>query len=179
MSGPPEFNIPKIPDEAYMNADAKDDNTYNDNDNINDNENNEIEYEEGSDSDDDDEIDYENAAIVMDNGSGMIKAGFAGDDNPRTAFPSVIGRPKHKVSMAGMGKKDIYVGDEAEAKRGILQLKYPIKHGIVVNWDELERIWHHAFYNELRVSPEEHAILTTESPLNPKSNREKMTQMLV
>lgn len=42
-------------------------------------------------------MDEEIAALVVDNGSGMCKAGFAGDDAPRAVFPSIVGRPRHQV----------------------------------------------------------------------------------
>ena len=78
--------------------------------------------------------------LVIDNGSGMCKAGFSGDEAPRSVFPSVVGRPKYKVQIVGGNTKDVFVGDEACSRAGVLILKYPIEHGIVTNWDDMEKI---------------------------------------
>jgi len=117
-------------------------------------------------------------ALVIDDGSGMIKAGFAGDDAPRAVFPSVIGRPFYDTAMCGMGKRDFHVGDEALVRCGALTMKYPIEHGIITNFDDMEKLWHHTFYNELRIAPEEHPVLLTEPFKNPKRCREKTTEMM-
>lgn len=109
--------------------------------------------------------------VIIDNGSGMIKYGFAGNENPRNAFPTTVGKlPSHANS-------DIYIGNDAYSKAGVIILRYPIEHGIVKNWDDMEKIWHHTFEKELKIDPAEHPVLITEAMRNPTSNREKMIQI--
>mmetsp|Transcript_31423 Transcript_31423/g.56985 ORF Transcript_31423/g.56985 Transcript_31423/m.56985 type:complete len:384 (+) Transcript_31423:32-1183(+) len=120
-----------------------------------------------------------NQPVVIDNGSGMMKAGFAGDDNVKLVHPSFVGRPKHQRVMAGAAEGnsgDIFVGSKAEEYRGILSLKYPMEHGIVNHWDDMELIWRHVF-SEMKVNAEEHPVLLTEAPLNPRKNREKAAEI--
>jgi actin beta/gamma 1 len=118
-------------------------------------------------------------AIVCDNGTGVVKAGFGGDQVPRTVFPSMIGYPKKsKYVLKGMNMRDVYVGRDADRKRGILRIEYPLEHGIVKNWDDMTALWDHTFNDRLRVDPSKHPVLLTEAPLNPKANREKMCEIM-
>ena len=116
--------------------------------------------------------------VIIDIGSSYVKAGFSGEDGPRAVFSNVVGRPKAPGIMIGSEQKDYFVGSEAEEKRGSLILRHPVEHGIVEDWDDFEKVLHHTFTNELRVNPEEHNVLITETALNPKVNREKLTQIL-
>ena len=85
-------------------------------------------------------------------------------------------------------ERDRYIGSQAvsnlgrlirivqDKSRGLLKLSYPMEHGVVQNWDDMEAVWRHCF-DELKVNPREHPILLTEPPLNPISNRIKTAQM--
>ena len=118
----------------------------------------------------------ENPAVVIDNGSGMIKAGIAGEDAPKAYFPSIVGVPKYD-KIHGADEKDFYIGQEAVKKRGVLSLEYPIETGIVKNWDFMTKIWHYTYHNELKIDPQDQPVLLTEAPLNPKQNREEMIEI--
>eukprot|EP00929_Paragymnodinium_shiwhaense_P122502 TRINITY_DN95307_c0_g1_i1.p1 TRINITY_DN95307_c0_g1~~TRINITY_DN95307_c0_g1_i1.p1 ORF type:complete len:382 (-),score=64.84 TRINITY_DN95307_c0_g1_i1:113-1258(-) len=117
-----------------------------------------------------------NQPVVIDNGSGMMKAGFAGEETVKCAFPSFVGRPRHLRVMAGATEGDIFIGDKAHDLRGILSLKYPMRHGIVEDWNDMELVWRH-IYSEMKVVAEEHPVLLTEAPLNPRKNREKAAEI--
>ncbi|XP_060576248.1 actin, cytoplasmic-like [Ruditapes philippinarum] len=119
-------------------------------------------------------------AVVIDNGSHLCKAGFAGDDAPRSIIPPLIGRPRYMYEnwMVGMDGKDAFIGDEIQNKRDVLAINQPIKKGIITDWDDMEKIWQYIFDKELHVSPEHHPVLLTDVPLNPKINREKMCEIM-
>jgi len=125
-------------------------------------------------------LDEEAEALVVDNGSGTVKAGFAGEDAPKVMFSTTVGYTKHKSTVVGMGDKECFVGSEAQEKRGTLILKKPIVKGMISNWEDMEHVWHHTFFQELRVNPSDDigCVLLTEAPLNAKDNREKMTQVM-
>jgi len=160
--------------------------------------------------------------IIVDNGTGLMKAGFSGDDTPFTVVSNLVGRPKSRKiareivikalkqsGCSGASAADDFaamvpadfealdisdgdkesmlavhgqmfeylVGEEASAHLGQLKLSYPIQHGVVENWADMEKIWDHLYNNELRITPEEHMVMLTEAALNPKANRERTAQM--
>jgi len=97
-----------------------------------------------------------NAPIVIDNGSGTIRAGFAGDDLPKCYFPSFVGRPKHLRVLAGALEGDVFIGEKAAKDfRGLLKIRYPLEHGIVTDWDDMERIWSYVYEQGLKTLSEE------------------------
>ncbi|SGY25745.1 BQ5605_C018g08662 [Microbotryum silenes-dioicae] len=121
--------------------------------------------------------------IVIDNGTGFVKCGYAGSNFPSHTFPSLIGRPILRTEERGSTTEtanitDIMVGDAASEYRSYLQLTQPMEHGIVRNWDDMKLIWDHAFYDKLQIDPRGKSILLTDPPMNPVKNREKMCEIM-
>ena len=118
--------------------------------------------------------------IVLDNGTGISKNGYAGEDQPRSVFPTLIGYPKYENIFPEYKHytRQYYIGEEAMELKGLMELTFPIEHGKVDDWTAMEKIWHYTFYTDLRIDPSEHPVLLTEAPLNPRSNRERIAEIM-
>eukprot|EP01064_Diplonema_japonicum_P037875 TRINITY_DN9004_c0_g1_i1.p1 TRINITY_DN9004_c0_g1~~TRINITY_DN9004_c0_g1_i1.p1 ORF type:complete len:376 (+),score=54.52 TRINITY_DN9004_c0_g1_i1:50-1177(+) len=115
--------------------------------------------------------------VVLDNGTGVIKAGFGGEDMPKCLLQNIVGRPKHPAVMPGGAiQGDTTVGEAVDHHRGVLRLSYPMEHGHVTNWSDMEAVWNHLF-GMLDVSIKEHPVLLTEAPLNSHENKEKAAEI--
>ena len=112
----------------------------------------------------------------MSQGSGLLKAGFAGSELPKALFPALVGRTKYPRVMAGAAEADLFVGDAAREQRGVLRLSHPIAHGVVVDWEDMSAVWQHAFA-ELGVAQDQHPVLLTEAALNPRAGRGKAAEL--
>ncbi|MCQ2816224.1 MAG: rod shape-determining protein [archaeon] len=118
------------------------------------------------------------ATVIIDLGSGLIKAGFGGEDGPRSIFKSVVGVPIKPGLLVKMEQKERYIGNEAIEKVEIMNFVSPIKRGEVADWEKFETLLHYLFYNEMKIVPEEASILVTECPLTTKENRRKLSELL-
>ena len=113
-------------------------------------------------------------AIVIDTGAGECKAGFARYDTPQLIFPSLIGRPKDKNDTK---LNEYYIDTKLQENRQSLDVKYAFESGHV-NWTDVEILWQHVF-SELQTSPKEQPVFLTQPSLNPKTNQEEMTQIML
>ena len=120
-------------------------------------------------------------AVVIDNGTGYTKMGYAGNCEPSFIIPSLLGhKDPQKVGKAWKGVEDLdyWIGDEAVARSTEYTTNYPIRHGIVENWDNMERYWQRCIFKYLRCDPQEHNFLLTEPPLNTPENRELTAEIM-
>ncbi|KAM7169302.1 actin, cytoplasmic-like [Macrochelys suwanniensis] len=113
-------------------------------------------------------------AVVIDTGTGYTKSGLAGDEKPRSILPSCVGVPKIRTKNSPL----YYIGESIPRRSSEVITNMVMTHGVVTDWDALEMLWHHIFYTELGVCPEELAVLVTDAPLSPTTNREKMAELL-
>ncbi|CAO2584035.1 ACT12 [Lemmus lemmus] len=114
--------------------------------------------------------------LICDYGSGVSKVGFAGSEAPLAVFPTILGKLKHNNLLVGVEEKDWFIGAEAQNNLVKLNLHYPITRGAITNWDNVEKIWHHSFYQVLHIAPEQHPVMITEPPLNSTAVKCRMTQ---
>ncbi|KAG8918984.1 Arp2/3 complex subunit, actin nucleation center, partial [Tulasnella sp. 417] len=140
----------------------------------------------------------QNVPIIMDNGTGYSKIGFAGNSEPSFTFPTAIAtrespaaasssagsrgpalpsKPGHLASKRGIEDLDFFIGDEAIANSKTYSVQYPIRHGTIDNWDLMERYWEQSIFKYMKAEPEDHYFLLTEPPLNPPENRETTAEI--
>jgi len=110
--------------------------------------------------------------VVIDNGTGLLKAGFAGDTCPRLIIPTVIG-----LVHSEEGGQDFLVGREAFLSKGA-RMVHPIRRGVVVDWDAMIRLWDFVFRRGLKIDPSKHPVLLTEPVKNPEKNRERIFEIM-
>ncbi|KAH9815381.1 actin family [Melampsora americana] len=124
--------------------------------------------------------------LVVDNGTGFVKCGFAGSNFPAHSFPSLVGRPilrtEERSSTLGGAQpitlNEVMIGDQASEHRNYLQITQPMEHGIVKNWDDMMLLWDYTFQEKLKINPQDRKVLLTEPPMNPTKNREKMCEVM-
>ncbi|KAJ7316654.1 hypothetical protein JRQ81_002816 [Phrynocephalus forsythii] len=119
--------------------------------------------------------DYKNyAAVIIDTGTGFTKSGLAGEEKPRSIVPTLVGIPRYRTKESPL----YYIGKSIPQQPSEVSTHVVMTHGVVTDWDALEMLWHHVFYTELSVCPEELAVLVTDAPMSPTTNREKMAELL-
>lgn len=121
-------------------------------------------------------------ACVIDVGTGYTKMGYAGNKEPQFIMPSAIAvKETAKVGerlTRGVEDLDFYIGDEAMEQKTPYAIKYPVRHGLVEDWDLMERYLEQCIFKYLRAEPEDHFFLLTEPPLNTPENREYTAEIM-
>ena len=110
------------------------------------------------------------------------KMGYSGNVEPQYIIPTTLATKADEGGMQGkrdgVEDLDFYIGDAAFQNSSTHQINYPIRHGLIDNWDNMERMWQRCMFEYLRCEPEEHFVLLTEPPLNPPENREFTAEIM-
>ncbi|XP_010723165.2 actin-like protein 9 [Meleagris gallopavo] len=110
--------------------------------------------------------------VVIDTGTRSCRAGFSGYHSPSAEVSTLVGhRMGSEEARAG-----VVIGEEA--------LLYPdtkttevMHNGFIMDWEAAESLWKYLLERELRVNPEDHALLLTEPLFSPTSSRENMAEV--
>ncbi|XP_073441492.1 uncharacterized protein [Dendrobates tinctorius] len=97
---------------------------------------------------------------------------------PTSVITSVVGRPRVRCTLPGIDPKNCYIGEDAQARRGVLALTYPVERGIITSWDDMEKIWSYMYDHKLGLSASDQPVFLTETPLSPIENRKKMSEIM-
>ncbi|XP_062452579.1 actin-like protein 9 [Rhea pennata] len=114
-------------------------------------------------------------AVVIDIGTGSCKSGFAGQQKPISEISTLATYPSEQSPRSEEARPHTF-GEEALLYTNV-NVPGLRQSGIIINWEAAEILWQHMFYNDLMVPPEEHALLITDPPLSPTTNREKMVEL--
>jgi actin-related protein len=123
----------------------------------------------------------EEYTVIIDIGEASTKVGFAGEEAPRSMFPTITGAEKYKnvmVDVGASGRPQIYVGDDCHRMRGVLKISYPINRGAIMDWDAYFAILTHIFYNVLRIDPSRANVIYTESALTAAQMKQYIARVL-
>jgi centractin len=128
---------------------------------------------------------YLKLPIIVDIGSGEIKAGFSGEQIPKIVFKNYFGEPKYKKVLRTFNKEnqelnEQYIGDDCEKYMGLIKLRFPVKHGMFEKEQDILSVFNY-LYSKLGINTQEikeHPVLVTEPLLNPYVNRERIAYSL-
>nr|MDO8108707.1 rod shape-determining protein [Candidatus Sigynarchaeota archaeon] len=117
--------------------------------------------------------------VVVDIGEAGCKIGIAGDMAPREQFPTIVGREKYQSVMVDTSDRvrSAYVGNDAQAMRGVLKIVYPLSRGQVMDWNAFYEVLNHIFYNVLRLDMRQYPVIYSEPILNPPNLREHLAKV--
>lgn len=116
--------------------------------------------------------------IVLECGSAITKAGFAGDETPKAIFPTLFGHLKNLRDHQGEPNSNTYIGDQVLRQSADFIITSPIEHGIFTNFEDMEKLFHFIFFDELRCDPKDQRVLLIEPPKNPRYVREKQAEIM-
>ncbi|XP_069832770.1 actin-like protein 7A [Dendropsophus ebraccatus] len=118
-------------------------------------------------------------AVIIDIGTGSCKIGYAGELKPLFVVSSTVGKPLREAWNTGGNQKQYFIGKQKDMFSDISQkLVNPLRHGVIEDWDCIEAILEYLFVQEMKIQPDEHAVLLSDPPRSPITKREKYTEMM-